>query len=220
MNSEFDFGGDYSGPVEGDLPAIPESEVGDPFGGTDVDQTLDTAFPEDVTAVGYTEIDNFADSGFTDSKEVGDFIHDNIPPEHVEGINNVEFVNDQSAYEQGLMGMWESDLFTGEASIDVYPHDDRGELYDTIAHEIGHNAEAIIGEQNPELVESWNQLHEQSWSDHTLSGGEENPFVTPYAMESPEEDFAESYAYFVNDPDFLQFVSPDKYDFMATHVFS
>jgi hypothetical protein len=92
-------------------------------------------------------------------------------------------------------------------------------MYNTVAHEIGHNAEANLQRDDPGAVPAWNELHEQSATALEESGGADNQFVSPYATTSPEEDFAESYATFVNDSELLQATSPAKYEFMATHVF-
>lgn len=220
MDAEFDLGSDsfVSSLGEGqDVSEIGPEEIADTG---ELDEALDEAFPEDVSQVGETEIANFGEADLTDSAEVADYVEQNIPSEHLDGLNEVEYVDDQDAYEQGLMGMWEQDQITGETAIDIYPHDDRGEMYDTIAHEIGHNAEAVLEEENPEAIETWNGIHEQSWIDYIESGGEQDEFVSPYAMTSPDEDFAESYSTYINDPPLLQATSPDKCDFMETQVFS
>lgn len=220
MDAEFDVGDDSfdSSLGEGqDISEIGPEEIAE---SGELDEALGEAFPEDVSYVGETEIASFGESDLTDSAEVADYIEESIPPEHLGDLTDIEYVDDQEAYEEGLMGMWEQDLFTDESAIDVYPHDDRGEMYDTIAHEIGHNAEAVLAEQDPGAVDTWNGLYDDSLTNWVESGGEQDEFVSPYAMVSPDEDFAESYATYINDPPLLQATSPDKYDFMETQVFS
>jgi hypothetical protein len=218
MDADFDMGNDSFdssyGEGEDVFDVVPE-EVADTG---QLDEALDEAFPQDVSLVGETEVTNFDESGLTDSTEVVDYIGGNIPSDHLEGLESIEYINDQEAYEAGLMGMWEQDQLTGESAIDVYPHDDKGEMYDTIAHEIGHNAYSGLTEENPAAIETWNGIYEQSMNNYIESGGEQDEFVSPYAMTSPEEDFAESYATSINDPPLMQATSPDKYDFMETNL--
>ncbi|MBI5649631.1 MAG: putative zinc-binding metallopeptidase [Chloroflexi bacterium] len=195
------------------------SDVPDVTDSGQVDDALSDAFDQDITQVGATDISNFTESGLTDSNTVAAYITANIPAEHLEGLDSIEYVNDPAAYQDGLQGMWESDPWTGETGIDVFPHDSQNELFDTVAHEIGHNAEAVMLQQNPDMIDQWNDLYGASAATYNASGGEQNEFVSPYARTSPEEDFAESYATFINDPALLQAASPDKYDFMAENVF-
>ena len=185
----------------------------------DVNDALNAAFPPDVYSAGDLAVSQFAQSGLTDSLEVADYIEQEIPAEHLAGLDNIQYVNDPGAYESGLMGMWQSDPTTGETSIKVYPHDDRNEMFDTIAHEIGHNAEAVLQQENPTAIETWNQIYAEGIGKLAESSGEQNEFVTPYAETSPEEDFAESYATYLNDPDLLTAVSPAKHAFMDEQVF-
>lgn len=203
------------------LDASEPFDVADPSP-FDIDQTAGEAFPDheaafaDLQNVHGTDIASFDESGLTTTDQVSGYIEGNIPAEHLSGLDSIEYVDDQSAYEQGLMGMWEYDYWTNTVSIEVYPHDDVGTLYDTVAHEIGHNAEEGIP---PDLVSEWNALHDQSWTDLLESGFEQDSFITGYAETSPEEDFAETYSFYINDPLLVQAICPDKYDFMKDHVF-
>ena len=203
------------------------SDAGEPWGEAeteplDLDQSLEEALPadeadfDDVFTVQNTDVANFDESNLTTTAEVAEYIEEHIPAEHLSGLDTIEYVNDQSAYDQGLMGMWESDPWTGTVAIEVYPHDDEGVLYDTIAHEIGHNAEETLP---GEVVDQWNELYAASLDDVVTSGGEQFPFVSDYAMSSAEEDFAETYSFYINDPELVRAVCPDKYDFMQAYVF-
>lgn len=222
MGSDYDFSDEPLLDNQADLHEAPEVKV-DVTGDRDareLDQALDEAYPRDAAEVGQTEVGNFDESGLTDSAEVSDYIEENIPPSHLEDLQTIDYVHDQGAYDAGLLGMWWYYPLSDESGIEIYPHDDKGEMYDTIIHEVGHNAEHVLEEQNPAAVSEWNGIYEQTLNDYYESGGEDNEFVSPYAMTSPEEDFAESYSTFVNDPDLLQFVSPQKYDFMGSKVFA
>jgi hypothetical protein len=202
-----------AGELQGDMPEIADM---------DVDQTLEDPFPsdeiafDDIGMVDNTDVSNFNESGLTNTEEVTGYIKENIPPEHLEDLDSIEYVDDQSAYEQGTMGQWANDEEIDITTIEVYPHDNTGELYDTIAHEVGHNAENNL---SPDLVDQWNDLYSQSFDNYLQSEGEQNEFITGYATMGPDEDFAETYAFYINDPPLVQSVSPDKYDFMKDNVF-
>lgn len=201
-------------------PEAPPSDLQEGAEWQETQPVTETTFPEDAYLVGDMEVGNFAESGLTDSREVVDYIDKTIPPEHLEGLDAVEYVNSAEAYESGLIGQWQSDEETGQTTIEIYPHDDQGEMYDTVAHEIGHNAQEILMAEHPEANAAWGDLYLQSLGDLLVSGGEKDTFVTPYATVNAEEDFAESYAAYLNDPDLLQAVAPQKLDFMATQVFA
>lgn len=200
-------------PVNEIPPIAPEGELND---------TLKDVLPqgdvnmEDVTRVQDLTVANFSESGFTDAPSVGKYIVENIPPEHLNGLSNLEYVNDGQKYAEGVMGMWVRDD-NGDQTIEVYPHDDPGELMNTVAHEIGHNAEDNVA---PGVMDSWGKLYQQSQLAYEDSNGESNEFVTAYAHANSSEDFAESYAYYINDPPYFYAVSPDKYDFLKNDVFN
>lgn len=201
-------------------PEVPPSDLQEGAEWQETQPVTERTFPEDAYLVGDMEVGNFAESGLTDSREVVDYIDETIPPEHLEGLDAVEYVNSAEAYESGLMGQWQSDEETGQTTIEIYPHDDQGEMYDTVAHEIGHNAQEILTAEYPEANAAWGDLYLQSWTDLVTSDGEKDTFVSPYAQVSAEEDFAESYAAYLNDSDLLAAVAPQKLDFMETQVFS
>lgn len=201
-----DFGDDYT-------DFTPE-EIDPGYGDT---TQIDEAVLDDVTSVYDTTVGNFDDTGMTTTEEVADYINESIPQDHLEGLDGIEYVDSDEAREEGILGMWVDDPLTGTTEIEVYPHDDVGELYDTIAHEIGHNAEEYIPNS---AVNEWDNLYYDSSLDYISSFGEDNRFVTDYATTSPEEDFAETYSFYINDPEMVQAICPEKYDFMKDHVFN
>ena len=87
----------------------------------------------------------------------------------------------------------------------------------TLIHELGHAF--------------WINVHEQVKKEYTdLSFQERFPlanwtpkadacFITAYATESPEEDFAEHFAAFVEEPELFQSRCPEKYNFIQNSVF-
>jgi hypothetical protein len=125
-------------------------------------------------------------------------------------------VDDPLVNALGFQGMWIKDPLTGIVAIEIYHHDSSKIMYDTIAHEIGHNAAENL---EPELVNQWNTLYECSSERLISSGGEQDEFVTEYATITSAEDFAETYSFYVNDPEFVKAVCPQKYDFMKNYVF-
>jgi hypothetical protein len=180
----------------------------------EIEKTLEQSFPaEDELSlhreiVGETEIDNFSESGLVSDAEVKDFIEANVPSEHLGHLDGIEYINDPATEELGILGSWTSLPFGNH--IDIYPHNEREQLIATVTHEVGHNAHWILENDYPEAFALWEELHNES----TV-----NDFVSDYASTSPWEDFAENYDAYVNYPDVLQDISPDKYDFMKEYVF-
>ena len=84
---------------------------------------------------------------------------------------------------------------------------------EVLCHEIGHNAY-----NNLSLMETltWSEIHANLLALFDATGF---GFVSSYAHTNLFEDFAETYAVYVTNPDFLQFISPEKYNFMHDHVF-
>ena len=201
-----DFGDDYAEFAPEDI----DSDFGDSY-------QIDDALLDEVTSVYDTNVGNFSESGMTNTQEVANYIDESIPQDHLEGLDSIEYVNSDEAREEGILGMWVDDPEVGTVEIDVYPHDDVGELYDTVSHEIGHNAEEKIPTS---AVNEWDNLYYDSSLDYIFSLGEDNRFVTDYATTSTEEDFAETYSFYINDPEMVQAICPDKYDFMKDHVFN
>ena len=62
----------------------------------------------------------------------------------------------------------------------------------------------------------WNDLHAESMVQYNEEG---TGFVSDYARTNQSEDFAESYAAYIRDPEGLAFQSQEKYDFMRDYVF-
>lgn len=90
--------------------------------------------------------------------------------------------------------------------ITLYYFSDRTLFYQMLFHEIGHHVFFLI--LNSRIKKHWvTVLHRAA------------PCITPYAASSPSEDFAESYAAFVLNPEELKRI-PEKYDYMRDAVFS
>lgn len=85
-----------------------------------------------------------------------------------------------------------------------------------IFHEIGHNAHRILRETNPQAAVQWSQLHQNALNEYDNSGF---GFVSDYAQANDAEDFAESYKTYIENPMLLEFMSPEKYEFMEQYVY-
>ena len=69
---------------------------------------------------------------------------------------------------------------------------------------------------SPLLAEKWADIHNSSL---TVFAHEGTGFVSEYALTNQYEDFAESYNSYVNDPEALAFLAPEKFAFMDKFVF-
>ena len=84
---------------------------------------------------------------------------------------------------------------------------------EVLCHEIGHNAYINM---DVEDMQKWAEIHTNSQILYDQTGF---GFVSSYAHTNLSEDFAETYSAYITNPDFLQFVSPEKYEFMQEQVF-
>ena len=84
---------------------------------------------------------------------------------------------------------------------------------EVLCHEIGHNA---YNNLSLEDQIKWSGIHAESMVTYDETG---LGFVSNYAHTNLFEDFAETYAIYMTNPDLLQFVSPEKYEFMCDKVF-
>lgn len=82
-----------------------------------------------------------------------------------------------------------------------------------LLHEIGHNA--LMNLEDRDLKE-WLYQYQQALTTYSDTGF---GFVSNYSHTDFAEDFAESYAAYVTNGDFLKFIAPDKYEFMRDIVF-
>jgi len=106
---------------------------------------------------------------------------------------------------------------------------DGGEQVDfteqVITHEMGHILHDLsLGGSQQKLVDDWAQISFRDFDTQakptemmapTLRPGFDQGFVSSYAQLDPEEDFAESFRLFVQDPERLRTSNPLKYMFLA-----
>ncbi|MBS1959804.1 MAG: hypothetical protein JST80_10055 [Bdellovibrionales bacterium] len=88
-----------------------------------------------------------------------------------------------------------------------------GDYYFTIVHEMSHAFDFLQDEISSDV--EWTGL--STWGTDGL--GTSKNFVTWYAPTSPSEDFAESMAYFILDPDTLLDKAPTKFEYISKNFF-
>ncbi len=166
--------------------------------------------------VNQTEVSNFELSSLVSNENIADYIRETIPQSHLENCAAIHYepqANEQYPFALGTFDrsnreicIWGDENFNGSRDV-----------LSTLTHEIGHNAHENIMDKQPELAEKWSQLHEQSFDKYQQEG---LGFVSSYAQTNVYEDFADSYAAYLRDPEKLQFYSPEKYEFMQNNIFS
>jgi hypothetical protein len=62
-------------------------------------------------------------------------------------------------------------------------------------------------------------LYEYIFERLITSGGEQDEFVTEYATMTSADDFAETFSFYVNDPELVMAVCPEKYRFIKDYLF-
>lgn len=155
------------------------------------------------------EITGFENCELVKNDEIREYIENNIPPEHLEGCPSVEFNPNYGLFVEnpGTLGCFDRithEIHINENSELVGPDS----LLETVVHEIGHNVHENLKCENPRMAEKWEELYVNS-----------DYFVSEYATTTVNEDFAECYAKYVQDPELLKFVCPEKYAFMHEYVF-
>ena len=156
---------------------------------------------EDVPVAGFEK------SPIKSNERIRDHIEKSIPESHRDGLQDLKYVdkdrwNRDGDRELGASRFRENDGF----DIEVYSQGEKGTPKDialTVDHEFGHNAyrHALTAEDRS----AWSRLHEEEG---------ELGCVNRYAETGAEEDFCESYAFYLNEPDRLESATSDKYAFM------
>lgn len=169
--------------------------------------------------VSSTEICGFEGCELINNEQLANYLKETIPPSHLEGCPSIEFDphNTNFIEDPTCLGFY----LLGSHAIHIAEEsrfsDGVEGIVDTIIHEIGHNAYFDIVEYNPELNSQWEKLNFESLLKTLIDG---TGFVSDYAMTNKYEDFAESYMTYVSDPELLQFMNPEKYEFLRDNVFS
>jgi len=179
-------------------------------------ENLGTIGSETKEFVGATEVCNFEGCTLLSNEQLASYLNETLPPSHLEGCPSIEydpnyheFIDDPrtlALYEGGEGGSHAIHI----ADETRFPGGAEGVL-DTVTHDVGHNAYAVIIESNSELVAKWEELNHESGS---------TGLASDYAKINEYEDFAESYMTYICDSEKLQILSPEKYEFMRDYVFS
>lgn len=169
----------------------------------------------DLPQIAETKATGFEKSGVMSNADVQQYLHETLPPEHIRGDRITEIHYPDQYRPEGnsvVLGECSTDTERGISRIEIYNQEpygsnDRDRLEQTITHEVGHNV-------------YWNMPEEQrtAW-DRLSQASQPTEYVSDYAQTNVREDFAESYAAYVRDPELLQGRNAGKYSFMQTHVF-
>ena len=182
-------------------------------------ENLGETINETSEFVSLTEICGFEGCELINNEQLANYLSETIPPSHFEGCPSIKFDPHHTHFIEvpnslGFYVLGSNDIHIAEESR--FSDGVEG-IVDTVIHEIGHNAYYDIVEYNPELNSQWEKLNFESLLKNLIEG---TGFVSDYAMTDKYEDFAESYNIYVRDPELLQFMNSDKYEFLRDYVFS
>ena len=136
---------------------------------------------------------------------------DALPGFHLEGLREIIYAPHWhpkliDPYLPHRMGQLKGEFRQRERRIVIFDFDSAGLFHQVLYHEIGHFV--FFMAISSKVKKRWvTTIHPNA------------PCVTQYAMLNASEDFAESYACYLLDPDRLKQV-PEKYGFMRNFVFS
>jgi hypothetical protein len=137
---------------------------------------------------------------------------DVLPAFHLQGLREISYLTEQEAMQEFLHELGgvppdrKAAFIQRERRIAIYGFESRDLFRQILYHEIGHYVYFLV----------ISSTLKKQWVTHTYPG---SLCVTPYAASSPSEDFAETYACYIRDPDRLRLI-PEKYSFMDHLVFS
>ena len=164
------------------------------------------------------EIDNFESSELTNNQEICHFLENNIPLEHLDGCPRIEFNPNADCFIENPDALGGFNTSSNEIFINSHESlNEAGGLFETLSHEIGHNTYVQLEAKAPHLANKWEEIHDNSIKSFLHNG---TGLVSEYALNNKYEDFAESYRTYVNDPEALAFLAPEKFVFMDKFVFN
>ncbi len=136
---------------------------------------------------------------------------DRLPSFHLEGLREICYLTPAEAAEEladlpGEHTDRKAEFVQRERRILMYGFESRALFYHVLYHEIGHYVYFLV----------ISSALKQQWVTQTYP---KSVCVTPYGTFSASEDFAETYACYVRDPEKLKAI-PEKYSFMHHLVFS
>jgi hypothetical protein len=170
------------------------------------------------TDLGKTEVYGFFASGVVDDQDVKAGLRQ-LPAAHWsrETLTSIEYRNFFNRKDgETTLGLTTPGLPRRPGMprrIQIFRHtrrgpQDRHEFLQTVYHEVGHHVHLSC-------------ITEDEWTEWTRLSGQRPRWdcVTNYATVSAEEDFAESYSFYITDADVLRAYSRRKYDFLRRIVF-
>ncbi len=171
--------------------------------------------------LGLPRVEGFEKSGAMSNKEVREYLKNDFPEKHANNITmesiryNDRMVPAGKGVEQGHWDKREvaPDTNVYNREIVVNQQSFRGNMdgtamRETIAHEVGHQVHLGYMEKGDQ--QEWLRISGERPKDKCVSA---------YACSDYREDFAESYQHYVQNPELLKSVNPDKYNFMRDKVF-
>lgn len=166
------------------------------------------------------EVSGFDQYSELSNQDVDNLINTLIPEGHLDNCGSIVCnPNDPTWLEMPGAAGYHVDYGDGSpcdiclAGREILESSDTSEL-EVLCHEIGHNA---YNNLSPEFQAEWADIHAESETIYNATG---LGFVSNYAHTNLFEDFAETYAIYMTNPDLLQFVSSEKYEFMQGRVFN
>lgn len=162
-------------------------------------------------------------SGFDEHSELSNYdveaVIQLLPASHIEHCPSIACLPESPLWDEypGAFGLYNtvtSEIFLSGA--EGVSEAGTTEL-EILLHEIAHNAYDSILAENPQLAADWADLYEASQITFAQTGF---GFVSSYSHTDMFEDFAESYSEYVANPQLMQFLCPDKYNFMRENVFN
>jgi hypothetical protein len=177
---------------------------------------LPTASPTPVNCI--NNITNFEASGLLTDDQIQLYLQETIPPTHLDHCRIIEYQpRTVSTHATPVTGSF-TPMFR---QIYVYAtgkeFQSPATLLDTLTHEIGHNVHYNLRRDNWDAAARWTELYKQS---KNLFAREGLGFVSDYARFNDFEDFAETYSFYIRDPELLKFANPDKYEYMRQEIFA
>jgi hypothetical protein len=161
------------------------------------------------------DVSGFSKSEVLTSREVMTFLRNEFPPSHNsnQNLEKIEYTDQYKSKKPGSYVAGTCYTKDGKSRIEINRQNkdgatDAGEMKSTISHEVGHNVHNNV--ISAETRDAWKEISQNSADDE---------YVSNYAKTKVEEDFAETYAVYMLDPEALNEISPEKYEFMREHVF-
>jgi hypothetical protein len=165
----------------------------------------------------FLELNNFGKSEIFQEAWLRSSLISELPWWHIlrERVLCIFYIDDErSNGNETIFGNFEEGGEKGPDILYIYKQPDdkvnakakRPFMRHAIYHEIGHSVYIRLKDK---ARKEWESLFDPTKPDLQVRS----------KNSSPEEDFTESYAYYIQDPDFLKDVNQTKYDFLKLHVF-